>query len=187
MADSDDGAAAFDAETVEQLLVEHLPGLRAFVRLRAGPVLRSREAESDVVQSACREVLERAEGFRHGGSIGFRRWLYTTALRKILNKHEFHTAAKRDVRRDAPAEDSLLLSTYGNFCSPSGVAAAREELQRIEHAFEQLSPDHREVILLSRIAELSRAEVAGEMGRTEASVRNLLHRALAHLAQLLES
>ena len=186
MASSDDGAPAFDPETVEQLLVEHLPGLRAFVRLRAGPVLRSRETESDVVQSACREVLERAETFRHGGSTGFRHWLYTTALRKILNKHEFHIAAKRDVRRDEPCADSQLLTAYGRFCSPSGMAAAREELIRIESAFEQLSTDHREVILLSRIAELSRAEVAAEMGRSEASVRNLLYRGLAHLAQLLE-
>ncbi len=183
----DDGSSAFDSDAIEQLLVEHLPGLRAFVRLRAGPVLRSRENESDVVQSACREVLERAHTFQHGGSAGFRRWLYTTALRKILDKHDFHTAAKRDVRRDHAIDDPGLLAAYHSFCTPSGVAAAHEQLQQIECAFEQLSKDHREVILLSRIVELTRGEVAAEMGRSESSVRNLLHRALAQLAQLLEA
>jgi hypothetical protein len=64
------------------------------------------------------------------------------------------------------------------FASPSGVAMGREELERMSAAFEELDPDHKEVILLSRVVGLSRAEVAAEMDRTEASVRNLLHRAL---------
>jgi RNA polymerase sigma-70 factor (ECF subfamily) len=187
--------AADDAQRreVERLLKEHLNGLRAFVRLRAGPVVRSREAESDVVQSACREVLSRAHDYRHGGEAGFRHWLYTAALRKIVDKHERHTATKRDVRReqslstaDEGAQDAALLATYQAFASPSQVASAREQLDRVEAAFAQLGEDHREAILLSRVVGLSRAEVAAEMGRSEASVRNLLHRALMHLARLLE-
>ncbi len=180
-----DPQEGLDGPTLERLLDEHLPGLRAFVRLKAGPVLRGRESESDVVQSTCREVLVRADTFRHGGEAGFKHWLYSTALRKILNKHEFHTAGKRDTRRDAD-DDVQLLGAYNAFCSPSRIASAREELDRIEGAFEQLMPQHREVILLSRVIGLSRAEVAAEMGRTEASVRNLLNRALTHLAQQLE-
>lgn len=187
MVPADDGDA-YGPELVERLLAEHLPGLRAYVRLRAGPAVRAREAASDVVQSACREVLERADTFQHGGEAGFRHWLYTTALRKIINKHAFHTAARRDVRRDERATtDVALLQAYHTLCTPSRVAAAREELERIEHSFEHLSDDHREVILLSRLVGLTRTEVAAEMGRSEASVRNLLHRALAHLAQRLET
>jgi RNA polymerase sigma-70 factor (ECF subfamily) len=176
-------------EDVERLLAEHLPGLRAFVRLRAGPLVRARETESDVVQSTCREVLEHREIYRHGGEAGFRHWLYTTALRKILNKHEFHAAARRDARRDVPADaasDAALIDAYACLCTPSRVAAAKEELARIEAAFERLPDDYREVVLLSRLVGLPRAEVALSMGRSEASVRNLLHRALAQLAGLLE-
>jgi RNA polymerase sigma factor (sigma-70 family) len=201
-------------EDVERLLTEHLPGLRAFVRLRAGPRVRARETDSDVVQSTCREVLEHREVFLHGGEAGFRHWLYTTAMRKILNKHEFHDAARRDVRRDARGQaatgaphgaghgtghgsghgtggpgassDVELLAAYQSFCSPSRVAVAREELERIEAAFEQLPEDYREVVLHSRLMGLPRAEVARLMQRSESSVRNLLHRALAQLAGLLE-
>jgi DNA-directed RNA polymerase specialized sigma24 family protein len=46
-----------DQLAIEALLERHLPGLRAFVRLRAGPAVRTRESTTDVVQSACREVL----------------------------------------------------------------------------------------------------------------------------------
>ena len=63
---------------------------------------------------------------------------------------------------------------------------AGEQAERIERAFQGLPPDYREVILLSRIVGLSRAEAAREMGRSESAVRNLLHRALAQLAQAVE-
>ena len=107
----DDGLAP-----VDELLERHLPGLRAFVRLKAGALVRFRESESDIVQSTCREVLERLDEFRHGGEAGFRHWLYTTALRKILDKHEHYTAQKRDVRREerglqASEADARLLSS----------------------------------------------------------------------------
>jgi len=181
----DDGESGAEA-TVEALLERHLPGLRAYVRLRAGPLVRGREAESDVVQSACREVLEHQERFVHRGEAQFRRWLFTTALRKILDKHDFHTAARRDARRDAAVTESELLGAYANLCSPSQVVSAREQLDRIESAFAELEDDQREVVLLSRIVGLSRAEVAEEMGRSEASVRNLLHRTLTKLSRMLE-
>ena len=179
-----------DDEAVEELLVRHLDGLRAFVRLRAGAIVRKRERESDIVQSVCREVLNRAASFRYGGEAGFRHWLYTTALRKILNKRDRHVAARRDVlREDAPARDgpdAALLVTYRSFSSPSQAAVSAEELARIEAAFESLPADYREAIVLSRVVGLSRTEVAAEMDRSEASVRNLVHRGLARLSQLLE-
>ena len=178
-------ASRGDRGAVEELLVRHLPGLRTFVHLKTGGTVRARETESDIVQSICREVLQRAPAYRYGGEAGFRHWLYTTALRKILDKSAFHTAERRDLRReDAPAEaDGAGAPGEPRFASPSGVAMGREELERLSGVFETLDPDHREVILLSRVVGLSRAEVAAEMGRTEASVRNLLHRALAKLSK----
>ncbi len=183
----DSGETAEGDTPVEELLAEHLPGLRAYVRLKAGLLVNAREAESDVVQSTCRAVLEQKERFQHHGEGRFRRWLYTTALRKILDKHDFHTAARRDARRDVAADEAELLAAYANFCTPSRVATAHEQLDRIERAFAGLSDDQRDVVLLSRIMGLSRAEVAAEMGRTEASVRNLLHRTLARLSHELET
>jgi RNA polymerase sigma factor (sigma-70 family) len=59
-------------------------------------------------------------------------------------------------------------------------------LARLQAAFDALDADEREVVLLSRVAGLSRAEVAQTMGRTENGVRNLLHRTLAKLAGQLD-
>jgi RNA polymerase sigma-70 factor (ECF subfamily) len=176
-----------DQEAVDELLVRHLPGLRTYVHLKVGGLVRAREAESDIVQSVCREVLQRAGAYTYGGEAGFRHWLFTTALRKILDKRAFHTAERRDVRSEAPPDSDPGAGPAGGarFASPSGVAMGREELERMSEAFEELDPDHKEVILLSRVVGLSRAEVAAEMDRTEASVRNLLHRGLARLSRRL--
>jgi RNA polymerase sigma-70 factor, ECF subfamily len=175
-----------DRPAIEELLLRHLPGLRAFVRLRAGPLVRRREAESDLVQSVCREVLLHAGDFRHGGEPGFRHWLYATAVRKILNKQEFHTAQRRDLGAEESPGAEALLDAYGTFSSPSRHLATAEELARIEQAFDALPEDYREVVLLSRVVGLPRAEVARAMDRSEGAVRNLLHRALATLSQRLD-
>jgi RNA polymerase sigma-70 factor (ECF subfamily) len=191
-----DAAAGGDTGAVEVLLERHLPSLRAYVRLRAGAKLRARESASDLVQSVCRDVLQNLDRFRYPGESAFRAWLYATAMRKIADRAEYWGAARRDPAREAAplphaahsgADDQRLFDVYrGSFATPSQAAMGREALARIEEAFERLPEDYREVIVLSRIVGLSRAEVAGQMQRTEASVRNLLSRALAELAEHLD-
>lgn len=188
-----EGAARGDKQAVEALLRQYLPGLQAFVRLRAGEIVGAKESSSDLVQSVCREVLEHIDTFRYPSEGAFKHWLYSTALRKILNKHEYYRAEKRDVLREIqhPSTssgefDSELLAAYRSFSSPSGQAIVREELQRVERAFAKLPDDYREVIVLARVVGLSRAEIGERMGKSEGAIRVLLHRALARLAQLLE-
>jgi len=191
-----DAAADGDGRAVEALLERHLPSLRAYVRLRAGAKLRARESASDLVQSVCRDVLQNLDRFRYPGESAFRAWLYATAMRKIADRAEYWGAARRDPAREAAplphaahsgADEQRLFDVYrDSFASPSQEAMGREALARIEDAFERLPEDYREVIVLSRIVGLSRAEVAGQMQRTEASVRNLLSRALAELAEHLD-
>ena len=178
-----------DREAVGLLLERHLPGLEAYVRLRIGRAFGARDAVSDVVQSACRDLLERLDGFRHGGEQAFRHWLYATAARKIADRFAFHAAERRDVAREASPRDAsvVLARALGDQASPSQEAMGAELLARLEAAFEELAEDEREVVLLSRVAGLSRAEVAQTMGRTENAVRNLLHRTLVKLAEKLDT
>jgi RNA polymerase sigma-70 factor, ECF subfamily len=183
-------AARGDARAMQTLLELHLDGLRAFVRLRTGPELRQRESSSDLVQSVCREILEQAHRFQHPSESAFRRWLYTTALRKISDRAEHWRAQKRDAGREeawpSQAGDQALFQRYRSFSSPSGHAMVREEVERVERAFEELTDEQREVITLAHVAGLSRAEIATQMERSEGAVRVLLHRSLARLAEILE-
>jgi RNA polymerase sigma-70 factor, ECF subfamily len=181
-----------DRAALDAVFREHLPALTAFVRLRIGPSLGARESTADLVQSACREVLVDLEDFNYRTEADFGRWLYAAALRKIINRASYHRAEKRDQAREVPfsggsrpVDEARILDCYRRFCSPSQDAIAREEIQHIEAAFATLSDEHREVILLSRLAGLPHQEVAARLGRSEVAVRSLLSRALARLARAL--
>lgn len=175
-----------ERESVEQMLVRHLPALRAFVRLRLDPALREREAESDIVQSTCRAILEHKERFEFGGEEGFRRWLFTTAMRTLIDK-----AARAQTRKRAgprkQVDDVSAELICRSLSSPSAVAEGREARERLERAFDALRADEREVIALARVAGLAHSEIALAMGRSEAATRVLLHRALLRLAKTLDT
>jgi RNA polymerase sigma-70 factor (ECF subfamily) len=185
-------AAAGDRAALDRLLELYLPELRAFVRLRAGAVVRARESSSDIVQSVCREVIQHADRFQFPSEPAFKQWLYTTALRKIVNRKDFYLAQKRDAQREIPISsgdgsdaDQRLAACYRSFSSPSRQAMVKEEIARVEKAFEELPDEYREVITLAHVVGLSRAEIAQQMGKSEGAVRVLLHRALARVSALL--
>lgn len=187
-----DGAPQ-DPQAIERLLEEHLGGLRAFLRLRAGPAIRARMGQSDLVQSVCREVLESKDRIEFQGDAAFRNWLYTAALRKLVEHDRRLHAQKRDIGREVPADDvagggadAALLQGYATATTPSLIAMGREGAQKLEQAFDELSEEHREVITLARIVGLSHAEIAAQLGRNEEACRQLLRRALVRLSMALE-
>jgi len=180
-------ARAGDRAALEALVVQHLPALRAFVRMQAGQGLRDKESCSDLVQSACREVLADLSGFEYREEAAFRRWLFRAAERKVLDRARFHGRDKRDANREQAlaSRESGLLDCYASFCTPSQVAAAHEEQERIERAMEKLPETYREVLRLRHLLGLSNAEIAAEIGRTQDYARMLLGRARHRLAELL--
>ncbi len=176
-----------DREARDALLGDHLPGLRAFVRVRSGAALRARERCSDLVQTVCREVLNDLDGADCEAPEEFRRWLYAVALHKIVRKAEYHAAQKRAVEREAtPVDDGVLLDAYATVFTPSRAAVAREEVDRIERALDALPEEFRDVIVQARLLGMSHQEISAQTGRSEVAVRKLLSRARARLAIELE-
>lgn len=182
-------ARAGDRGALDELLRRHLPGLRAFVRLKAGPAIRARESESDLVQSVCREVLQQIGRFRDEDEASFRTWLFTTAMRKVRNRAAFWRREKRDADREEPiaTDDGALAGAYLRLSSPSLHARGRELIERMERAFDLLPEAEREVILQVRILGQSHEEAAAELGRSAGACRVLLHRGLSRLAEFLHA
>ena len=174
-------ATAGEPAAIDELVARNLPRLHAYVRLHMGAKLRAREGSLDVVQSVCREVLGDLGGFEYRGQAPFVRWLFTCALNKLRERDRFQHRAMRDVAREQP-EDQLPADAYATLLTPSRDAIGREELGRVEAAFDNLPDDYREVIALARILGFSHREIAAEMGRSETAVRTLLGRALVRLA-----
>lgn len=89
---------------METLLERFLPQLRAFVRSRMSALLRAQESESDLVQSACRELFAKGDAFEYQGEQAFRSWLFTAVLQKLLAKERNLRREKRDPRRQVPLD-----------------------------------------------------------------------------------
>lgn len=178
-------AASHDKQAVEALLVRHLPQLQGWLRLRMGPMLRSRETPEDLVQSVAREVLDGIADFEWRGEPAFRHWLYTKAQHKLIDRARFVGAERRSParERELPEQASQeLLGCYGNLCTPSRDAQSAEEIARIERAFAELPEDYQEAITLQRLCGMDYAEIAQRMQRSEGAARNLVHRGLSRLA-----
>jgi RNA polymerase sigma factor (sigma-70 family) len=174
-----------DPAAVEALLVRHLPGLKAWLRLRMGPVLRARESPEDLVQSVAREVLAGLPGFQWRGEAAFRHWLYLKAQHKLVDKARFLGAERRSPAREHQppsddADDVLAGLTISE--TPSRVLNSREEISRIERAFAELPADYQEAISLKRLCAMDYADIAARMQRSEGAARNLVHRGLGRLA-----
>lgn len=183
-------ASEGDEGAIDALLARHLPRLRGFIRLNAGEHIQKKESVSDIVQSVCREVLQDLSDFSYEGEAAFRQWLFTMAMRKIIDRGRYYKAQKRDPGREVqPGRDSEGAMEYaelGTLFTPSRDAMVQEEIDRIEQAFQGLPDHYRDVITMSRIFGYSNAEIGARLGKGEDAVRMLLARALTKLSGLLK-
>jgi len=169
------------------LLVRHLDTLRCFVRIHVSPELRQREQDSDIVQSVCAEVIANAGRFQWQGEAAFRSWLYRAVLDRVRHKLRFHRAERRNASVEVSANrtDADVLDSYADLVTPSRVAMSRELQQQLELAMDDLPDQQREVLVRTRLLQMSHDDTAAELGITPAHSRQLLHRAIAHLALIV--
>jgi RNA polymerase sigma-70 factor (ECF subfamily) len=184
-------ARAGEGKALETLFGRSLPQLVAFIRSRAGKALTARESALDLAQSVYREVLQDVDRIELRDEGAFRNWLFMAATRKVLDRVRYLHRERRDIGREqalptAGAEAEAALAGYASICTPSRHAAAHEELARVERAVQQLPEDQRDAVMMSRLMGLDYQQIAEQMGRSESSVRGLVARGLAALAEELE-
>ena len=105
----------------------------------------------------------------------FRVWLFRIARNVVAN--ERRTDRRRPVSR---LEDATGLHAPDDVAE---TAAAREEGSAAWQAVARLPEDRRRAVVLRFVDEMSTAEIAAILGRSEGAVRVLLHRALRSVAQ----
>ena len=109
----------------------------------------------------------------------FRVWLFRIARNVIANER------RRDRRRPvAPLDAAVGVSAPDDVVE---VVAAREAGNAAWQAVARLPEDRRRAVVLRFVNEMSTAEIAAILGRSEGAVRVLLHRALRSVAEDLRS
>jgi RNA polymerase sigma-70 factor (ECF subfamily) len=177
-------ARAGSADALDRLYQRVSGRLLAIVRLRMGRDLRSRMESQDILQATLIKSFERLDQFAGGDGATLMAWLARIAENEIRDQADFQHRQRRDIAASIPLDAAHELMATRVRSAFSQVAIG-EDVARLEAALEKLDPDHREVIVLRKLEELSFKEIAGRMGRTEDACRMLLARAMVALTLTL--
>jgi RNA polymerase sigma-70 factor, ECF subfamily len=188
-------AAMPDEPTLDtRQLEQHRDYLRLLARLQLNPRLRGKFDPSDAVQQTLLKAHENVGQFRGQGDGELLAWLRRILANTMADALRQFGRDKRDVAREvsleAAIEDSArscqaLLAAPPS--SPSQQAMRHEDLLRLARALEELPEDQRAVVELHHLQGRSVADIAGDLGRTEAAVAGLLRRGIKKLRSLLHT
>lgn len=138
-------------------------------------VVRSPAEAEDIVQETFLRAFEQRRKLAEVAEP--KAWLVRVAWNLALDR-------TRRIR-PGPLDETVAAMALSSELPADRTLAACAELGRVLAAMDKLPKDERAVLLLSAVEELSAAEIAAVIGRSESGVRALLFRARAHLEQRL--
>ena len=161
-----------DADAFEQLVVAYEgPVYRLALRM-CGSTEDAREVTQDAFLAAWRGL----PAFR--GDSRFSSWLYrltTNAAIDFLRREKHHLGnlpLEEAPERPDPQQPELL-------------AEQREQQEALQRALDQLSPEHRQVLLLRVVQQLSYDEIAQALSLESGTVKSRISRARRQLREIL--
>jgi RNA polymerase sigma-70 factor (ECF subfamily) len=121
---------------------------------------------------------ERARPADGDGASTFRVWLFQIARNAVAERRR-----RLHRRPEAPLEAAATVAAQVDI---EGDLARRDEAVAAMAAVGRLPDDRRRALVLRFVEEMSTAEIAGILGRSEGAVRVLIHRALRSVARDLD-
>jgi len=179
-----------DKPALNRLYTAYAERVRWMVRFRMKRELRSKLESMDLVQNTFVQAFGGLDDFTYRNEGDFVRWLSKIAENEVRGSLRGLHAQKRDIRKetplgnDGPSTGRAFVGTPELVATttPSAIMSRRDELAKLENAMDELKPEYREVIVLTKIEGLSYKEVSKKLGKSNEAVRKLLSRAMAELA-----
>ena len=184
-----------EPEATSELFERYLPRVRVIVCARTGSTPVGLADVDDLAQEALLKAYAKLAGFEEQSEGSFRGWMARIVENVVIDQARHERAQKRGgVGASATASgedpqpvrhvalDSLTECIYpSKRPRPSAVLAWKETDQKLAEVLSRLPEHQREVIVLTKICEMPRAEVAERLGLSQGAARVLLKRSLDRL------
>ena len=160
-----------DQQAFAQLYEEHFDKIYRYVALRMG----DRTEAEDITQQVFLKALQSISSFRWRG-IPFSAWLFRIAHNQVVDY-----LRKKTKQATVPVdESSMSLSS-----DPQLLLEQKVNIEQLASATKRLTEAQREVISLRFAGELSIAEIAKIMAKSQGAVKALQHSAIVALRKAL--
>jgi RNA polymerase sigma-70 factor (ECF subfamily) len=181
---------AENGEVNDRPIEDYREYLLLLARLQIDPRLRGKLDPSDVVQQTMVKAHLGREDFRGtsaGEQAAWLRRILANALVDAMRKYHREVALEQRVDRGLDKSSARLEAWLAaDQMSPGEAVCRQEQLLRLAGALSRLPDDQRTAVELHHLRDIPVAEIAAQLGRTEASVAGLLRRGLQKLRELLQ-
>jgi RNA polymerase sigma factor (sigma-70 family) len=155
------------------LFQKHAKALHSFLLRKS----RDPQLAADLTQESFLRLAEQRGGERIDNSPAY---LFRTASNLLIDHQRQQIRRKTDL-----VGEDVLFEVEAGGSSLDEITAARQSVERLQHAIGELPPRTQEIFRLNRIEGLTHAQVARELGISDSSVQKHLARALAHVMERL--
>jgi len=159
-----------DQEAFAQLYEEYFDKIYRYLALRVGNEMEAEDMTQQVFLNALRSI----SSFKWKG-VPFSAWLFRIAHNQAVD----HLRRKKK-RAAVPLDESL---SSGD--SPHATTELKMDIEQLLRATKRLTEAQREVISLRFTSELSIAQVAKVMGKSQGAVKALQHSAIVALRRTM--
>lgn len=163
-----------DQGAFRELMGRYRNKLMAFIY----SVVRDYHLAEDIFQETFIRVYRQADRYKR--EYKFKTWLYTIALNRARDRLR-HFKRRPEVFLDSSPGRNWRERLKSKIAGPRDMAGARELEKILRKQLGELSDQHREVVVMSRLLGLKYAEIAGILGISSGTVRSRLHYALREL------
>jgi len=162
-----------DPVALTQLYEENFDKIYRYIVLKIG----DRTEAEDMTQQVFLNALQSISSYKWKG-MPFTSWLYRIAHNQVVDYFR-----KKSKHATVPLDESLPIPAVDG--DPKYEVERKMEIETIAMVTKKLTQSQQEVISLRFASELSIAEVAGVMGKSEGAVKALQHSAIAALRKVL--
>jgi len=174
-------AALADPARFEALYRKYLAQVYSYAFYELGDHHEAEDATEGAFLAALANLgrfEERARPADGEGASTFRVWLFQIARNAVAQRRR-----RQRRRRETPLE---IANGVAATIDVEGDAVLHDSAAEAWRAVERLPDDRRRALILRFVDEMSTAEIAGVLGRSEGAVRVLIHRALRSVARDLD-